>query len=164
MSAKVRPNDHFFLCSAINVQGLSGSHAEWLFIFCSMSKVWWVSGRNGRVAILCLFVRCRVSVLMSSVNVPRSCRAEMAEWPSCVYLFRCRVSFFVVFVVLSGSFFVDYIVFYYLLTHPVSLNLQQNSKKGTVSHKCSLLFCLAFWYGMSALILLISIYVLNFAL
>ena len=38
--------------------------------------------------------------------------------------------FVVVFVVLSGSLFVDYIVFYYLLTHPVSLNLQQNSKKG----------------------------------
>ena len=30
----------------------------------------------------CLFVRCRVSVLMSSVNDLRSCRAEMAEWPS----------------------------------------------------------------------------------
>ena len=39
-------------CSVIDVQGLSGSHAEWPFFFCSMSKVWWVPGRNGRMAIL----------------------------------------------------------------------------------------------------------------
>ena len=46
----------FLYSFIVDVQGLSGSHAEWLFIFCSMSKVWWVSGRNGRMAILCLFV------------------------------------------------------------------------------------------------------------
>ena len=71
-------------CSVIGVQGLSGGHAEWSFIFCSMSKVWWVSAKvrpNGHI-LLRLFVRCRVSVSMSGVNVPRSCRAEMAEWPS----------------------------------------------------------------------------------
>ena len=59
-------------------------------------------------------------------------RTEMAEWPSSlVFMCRCRVSlFFVAFVVLSGSLLAVYIVFYYLLMHPVSLNLQQNSQRG----------------------------------
>ena len=53
-------------CSVIGVQGLSGGHAEWSFIFCSMSKVWWVSAKvrpNGHL-LLRLFVRCRVVVFV----------------------------------------------------------------------------------------------------
>ena len=54
------------------------------------------------------------------------------KWPNGHLVFICLDAesvFVVVFVVLSGSLFVDYTVLYYLLTHPVSLNLQQNSKK-----------------------------------
>ena len=87
-------------CSVIDVQGLSGVHAEWPFIFCSMSKVWRVSGRNGRMAIF-----------------------------SCVYLLMPSQSFFfVVFVVLLGRYLcciVMFIFIYYLLTYLVPLNLQK---------------------------------------
>ena len=86
-------------CSVIDVQGLSGGHAEWPSIFCSMSNVWWVSGRNGRMTIF-----------------------------SCIYLLDAESVFFIVFVVLLGRYLCCIVMFmfiYYLLTYLVSLNLQK---------------------------------------
>ena len=113
---------------------------------------------NGHL-LLCLFVRCRVSVLrfsvlMSSVNVPRSCRAEMAEWPSSL-VFICQVpsqSFCCFFVVLSGRYSCCIVMFICILLFtniPCFLNLQQKQQKRKVSHKSRLLFHFAFWYELS---------------
>ena len=74
--------------------------------------------------------------------------------------------FFVFLVLLLGKYLYRIVVFifiYYLLTYFVFLNLQKNSKTKKVSHKCSLLFYFAYWYGLSNLALFLSIHVLNFA-
>ena len=115
----------FFYCSMFDVQRESGSQPNG-HSFCPMSNVQWVSGNqvmpNGHL-FYC-------PMLMPSL--------------SC---------FFVVFFVLLLDKFlcciVMFIFFYYLLTYLVFSNLQKNSKKKKVSHKCSLLFYFAFWYGLS---------------
>ena len=109
-----------------DVQRESGSQPNGHFFVCSMSNVQWVSGNqvmpNGHL-FYC-------PILMPSQS--------------------CFLLFF--FVLLLGKYLcciVMFIFIYYLLTYLVFLNLQQNSKKGKVSHKSSLLFHFAFWYELS---------------
>ena len=109
---EVMPNGHSFSVQCLRFDGWRTEMAEW----------------PSSLVFMC---RCRVSVLMSSVNFPRSCRPKFGRMAIFVLNVDAESVFSLLFfVVLSGSLLVVYIVFYYLLMHPVSLNLQQNSQRG----------------------------------